>query len=150
MKRTLVGPLRTCALACWLAAGCSEADVEGESDGAEPIEAVDAARNASTRDASQASADSGSGAQADAATPMDGAATLDASASSDAGARDASARDARTEAAGDAAASDAAATTDAGGSSDAGADPSGWKLVWSDEFDGPPGSLLNASRWVYE
>jgi beta-glucanase (GH16 family) len=28
--------------------------------------------------------------------------------------------------------------------------PSGWKLVWSDEFDGPDGSAVDASKWKHD
>jgi beta-glucanase (GH16 family) len=28
--------------------------------------------------------------------------------------------------------------------------PAGWKLVWSDEFNGPPGSAVDSSKWVTE
>lgn len=28
--------------------------------------------------------------------------------------------------------------------------PSGWTLVWSDEFDGPSGSAVNASKWSFD
>jgi beta-glucanase (GH16 family) len=28
--------------------------------------------------------------------------------------------------------------------------PPGWTLVWSDEFDGPPGALVDATKWVAE
>jgi beta-glucanase (GH16 family) len=31
-----------------------------------------------------------------------------------------------------------------------GACPAGWKLTWSDEFDGPAGTAADASKWVYE
>lgn len=66
----------------------------------------------------------------------------------DAGSRDAAVSDAAMP---DAAVKDAgsdAGKSDAG--TDAGAALPGWKLVWSDEFDGPKGSKLDASRWVYE
>jgi len=29
-------------------------------------------------------------------------------------------------------------------------DDKGWKLVWSDEFDGPDGSPVDRSKWVVE
>jgi beta-glucanase (GH16 family) len=28
--------------------------------------------------------------------------------------------------------------------------PAGWTLVWSDEFDGPSGSAVNASKWTFD
>jgi beta-glucanase (GH16 family) len=28
--------------------------------------------------------------------------------------------------------------------------PTGWTLVWSDEFDGPSGSAVNSSRWSFD
>jgi beta-glucanase (GH16 family) len=28
--------------------------------------------------------------------------------------------------------------------------PSGWKLVWSDEFDGPHGSAVDSSKWSFD
>ena len=28
--------------------------------------------------------------------------------------------------------------------------PSGWKLVWSDEFDGPNGSAVDSSKWSFD
>jgi beta-glucanase (GH16 family) len=30
------------------------------------------------------------------------------------------------------------------------ADAAGWKLTWSDEFDGPDGSAVDATKWVHE
>jgi beta-glucanase (GH16 family) len=153
MKRTILGgwgAWRACALACATLAACSDADGEEEADGAEPIEVADAAADATGRDAGR---DAGRGA-AEGGAPTSDAATLDAAASDDAGPRDAGTHDARAEAgARDASASDGAVDSgdnaDTGATADSGA-PSGWKLVWSDEFDGPAGSLLNASRWVYE
>lgn len=32
----------------------------------------------------------------------------------------------------------------------ASAEPSGWRLVWSDEFDGPDGTRPDPARWVYD
>ena len=37
-----------------------------------------------------------------------------------------------------------------GGTTPAGACPSGWNLVWSDEFDGAAGANVDTSKWVYE
>lgn len=34
--------------------------------------------------------------------------------------------------------------------SPSGPSPAGWTLVWSDEFDGPAGALVDATRWVAE
>jgi beta-glucanase (GH16 family) len=90
--------------------------------GARPDAGRDA-RVESPRDASSSSSDGASG------TGSDGG-------KSDAGKSDASS------------ASDAATSSEAG--QDAGGDLAGWKLVWSDEFDGPANALLDATRWVYE
>lgn len=38
----------------------------------------------------------------------------------------------------------------AAGSGGAPSGPKGWKLVWNDEFDGPKGTKLDESRWIYE
>jgi hypothetical protein len=40
-------------------------------------------------------------------------------------------------------------TTDVGGP-DAAAPLAGWKLTWSDEFNGPAGTAPDASKWVHE
>jgi beta-glucanase (GH16 family) len=94
-----------------------------------------------------------------------GAACLIGACSSDGAAS--SAEDAATldgDAAGDAShASDGSDASDAGGAADVGQDdvadtlvdappPDGspWKLVWSDEFDGPDGSAVDPKRWSFE
>ena len=43
----------------------------------------------------------------------------------------------------------AAGRAGSGGSPDAGA-LAGWVLTWSDEFDGPDGSAVDASKWVHD
>ncbi len=58
----------------------------------------------------------------------------------DAGAADASGPDAGNP--------DAGATET--GNPDAGATDAGWVLIWSDEFNGPDGSGLDSTKWVYE
>src|SRR5258705_4307077 len=37
-----------------------------------------------------------------------------------------------------------------GGSAGAAADGADWTLVWSDEFQGPDGSAVDASKWNYD
>lgn len=46
----------------------------------------------------------------------------------------------------------AASTSSSGGAGGAGgsAAPAGWKLVWSDEFDGADGSDVDPTKWVHE
>lgn len=84
-------------------------------------------RDASTRDASKDVAKDASRPTLDAAEPEDAASPVE-----DAGKpEDASKSE------------DASKTSDAGGLA-------GWKLVWSDEFDGAKGSLPDSSKWVME
>ena len=46
--------------------------------------------------------------------------------------------------------SDSATAKDGGVDADPGSCPAGWKLSWSDEFNGPAGTAADASKWVYE
>ena len=39
--------------------------------------------------------------------------------------------------------------TGGSGAGTGGASPPGWTLVWSDEFDGPDGSAVDPTKWVY-
>jgi beta-glucanase (GH16 family) len=97
-----------------------------------------------------AGADAGAlGSGSEAGAPSDAATSQpDASARGDAGPSDASspaAAEGRVSA-------DAAAPGDAALADDAGSPGAlpGFRLVWSDEFDGPAGQKLSADKWVYE
>jgi beta-glucanase (GH16 family) len=101
---------------------------------------VACADDASVQDDSAQKADTGTAVREDAAAPKD-AATEDAATAKDAAPK----LDAADEQ--DASHPNDAATGDAS-ASDAGL--AGWKLVWSDEFDGAKGSLPDATKWVME
>jgi beta-glucanase (GH16 family) len=132
--------LRFALLTCACLVGCAD---EGNSDELDSttreVDAEDAAR-ADARgedddaDSEQAPAfDAGTGAR-DAGR----AARADTARDADTNGRDAG-RDAGTQ-----------GTSDAGTPEAGSADPAGWKLVWSDEFEGASGSLPDATRWVFE
>jgi beta-glucanase (GH16 family) len=132
------------------ASACSDDDAEPALDAAtQEVDAKDA-ETAATQDAA-------SGPSSDAGRDASASGASDASAGSDAASAslDAGKSDAGT--ASDAGKSDAATTTsDAAQAGDAtsgdagGSDLPGWKLVWSDEFDGAANAKLDPSRWVYE
>jgi len=96
-------------------------------------------------------ADSGPGA-ADSGAANSGAAD---SGAADSGAADSGAADSGAPDAGAADSGAAGSGAPDAGAADAGATGSGspdggWALIWSDEFNGPDGSGLDSSRWVYE
>ena len=66
------------------------------------------------------------------------------------GAGSSSTRDAAVGMAGASGTAPDASSVDAGAPDAAVSSPEGWKLVWTDEFDGAKGAKLDASRWVYE
>ena len=46
--------------------------------------------------------------------------------------------------------SDSGAPSEAGAPGDSGAQSGPWKLVWTDEFDGPSGSAVDPKRWTFD
>jgi beta-glucanase (GH16 family) len=151
MKREILRRLGVCTLLSAALWACSDPDADDAQDGAEPARESDA--GAVDARAAESAAEGGSSARLDASADARAAERRDAAAQAEAGRADAAAqveagaRDASTADA----ARDAGASSDASpGAGDGGGELSGWKLVWSDEFDGPAGALLDTSRWVYE
>jgi beta-glucanase (GH16 family) len=137
-------PFRFALLTCAYLAACSDGSGEAELDSSSPeVDAEDAGRTA--RDASTQDDED------DAAMPaLDGGNSARLDAGRDA--RSDTARDAETTPARDASRDTGSeppkndASTADGGASNL----DGWKLVWSDEFEGATGTLPDAQRWGFE
>jgi beta-glucanase (GH16 family) len=125
--------VRWLALALLLAA-CADEEADGATD----------------TGTSAVNADASSGGERDASTPR---ASDAAAARPEAGPRDASRPELDAASSGprpDAALRDASPDAQALEAGTDAAAPEGWKLVWSDEFDGAAGQKLDPGRWVYE
>jgi beta-glucanase (GH16 family) len=133
------------------AVGCSDGPVERSDVGA--LDVDDASVGEHERDASAAARDGAVSEPSASEPPQQGArdATTQPSASErDGGRRSDAAMQPRGPERDATAAVDAAASArDASASSLDGALP-GWKLAWSDEFDGPANALPNAQYWQFE
>jgi beta-glucanase (GH16 family) len=129
-------------LCCW---ACADAG-PGEQAALDAATKTDVAGARSAPDKSPAAGTSGGVAAAPLDAGTDTGVTRPLDASSDAALRDASSNtsDSATDT------RDATLADASNASPDAATALPGWKLVWSDEFDGAAGALLDPSRWVYE
>jgi beta-glucanase (GH16 family) len=145
MTKLLARARRLSWLGCLFGLACAESGTGADRvlDGAVSQASAAGTRSSSEAGSPSADAATGSAMSLDAGREAGSQPTSDA-AVSDATVRDASIADATTR---DAAVVDASG---ADASTDASSALPGWKLVWSDEFDGAAGALLDSSRWVYE